>query len=194
MEEAAEKAEEPKAATQAAQAVEIDEEEAAKVFDEDDQTNQSRMQAAVDPEASATEPPEWAVVPDGMKLPEAGSQIAFVRIPAKWTRTPSKGDRMCICWPIGETEERLAYQRARGDQIRSLTELAKASIRAIDGCRTDWSGNMNKPGSITSFWSDIGPKGRSMIRNYYVRTHTVTDEEALDFFSQHFVSVTVQRA
>ncbi len=173
---------------------EIEEEEAAKAFDEDNQTNGERMAEAVDPEAAATAPPEWAVVPDGLKLPDEGSQIAFIRIPAKWTRRPANGDRVCICWPIGETEERMAYTRARGDMVRSVTELSKATIRAIDGHKTDWSGNMAKAGSITTFWSEIGPKGRSMIRNYYVRTHTVTDDEALDFFSQHFVSVTVQRA
>lgn len=172
---------------------ELEDEEAAKVFDEEHQSNQSRMADALDPEQASTQPPEWAVTPDGLKLPDEGSQIAFIRIPAKWTRTPGKGDRVCICWPIGETEERLAYQRARGDMVRSVSELAKSSIRAIDGHKTDWSGNMNKPGSITSFWNDIGAKGRGMIRNYYIKTHTVTDEEALDFFSQHFVSVTVQR-
>lgn len=172
---------------------ELEDEEAARAFEEDASSSGERMADAVAPDASVTEPPDWAVVPQGLKLPEEGSQIAFIRIPARWTRSPSKGDRVCICWPIGETEERLAYQRSRGDAIRSVSELSKATIRAIDGHRADWSGNMNKPGSVTTFWSDIGPKGRSMIRNYYVRTHTVTDDEALDFFSQHFVSVTVQR-
>lgn len=179
------------------QVTEVEDAEADKAFaeaqEEDDKTNAERMADALDPDAAAEAPPEWAVVPEGLKLPEEGSQIAFIRIPARWTRSPSKGDRVCICWPIGETEERLAYARSRGDMVRSMTELAKATIRAVDGHRADWSGNMAKPGSITTFWSDIGPKGRSMIRNYYVRTHTVTDEEALDFFSKHFVSVTVQR-
>lgn len=172
---------------------ELEEDEAAKAFDEDATTNGERMAEAMDPDAASTEPPDWAVVPPGLKLPEEGSQIAFIRIPARWTRTPTKGDRVCICWPIGETEERLAYNRSRGDAVRSVSELSKATIRAIDGQKADWSGNMNKPGSVTTFWNDIGPKGRSMIRNYYVRTHTVTDEESVDFFSQHFVSVTVQR-
>jgi hypothetical protein len=172
---------------------ELEDEEADRALDEDKQSNFERMENALSPDAAATAPPEWATVPAGLKLPEEGSQIVFIRIPARWTRTPAKGDRVCICWPIGETEERLAYQRSRGDQVRSVSELAKATIRAIDGVKADWSGTMSKQGSVTSFWTDIGPKGRAMLRNYYVRTHSVTEEEALDFFSQHFVSVTVQK-
>jgi hypothetical protein len=172
---------------------ELEEEEAAKAFAEDAQSAGDRMSAAIDPEAAATEPPDWAVVPEGLRLPEEGSQIAFIRIPAKWTTTPARGDRVCVVWPIGETEERLAYARARGDVVRSVSELSKAAIRAIDGNKADWSGNMAKPGSVTSFWTQIGPKGRQMVRNWYVRTHTVTDDEALSFFSQHFACVTVRR-
>ncbi len=174
---------------------EIDEDQAAaEMAEADEMSARERMEEALDPEAATSEPPEWAAVPQGLKLPEEGSQIAFIRIPAAWTRTPSKGDRTCVVWPIGETEERLAYQRARGDMNRSITELAKAAVRAIDGHRTDWSGKLTSPGSMSAFWSEIGPKGRAMVRNWYLRTHTVTDEEALDFFSNHFVSVTVRRA
>lgn len=135
--------------------------------------------------------PEWAAIPKGVKMPNKGCSVAFMRIPAKWTTDPSKGDRWCCCWMLGETDERLAYQRSRGDMQRSVSELAKATIRVIDGHKADWSGVSTKPGAVSEFWSAIGPKGRQVIRNYYVRTHTVTDEEALDFFSNHFVNVTV---
>jgi len=137
-------------------------------------------------------PPEWGHIPQGLNLPAVGTQVAFLRIPAKWTRNPSQGDRTCVVWPIGETEERLAYGRSRGDVTRSMTELTKAAIRAIDGHRADWSGDLKKEGSVTEFWTSIGPKGRSMIRNWYLKTHSVSDEEALDFFSNHFVSMTVR--
>lgn len=172
---------------------ELDEDQAAhELAEQDEQGVAARMTAALDPE-EVGEAPEWAVVPTGLKLPEEGTVIAHVRIPAKWTRNPGKGDRTCILWPIGETEERLAYQRSRGDMQRSISELSKAAIRAVDGHKADWSGNMAKPGSIMSFWSEIGPKGRAMIRNWYLRTHSVTDEEALDFFSNHFAATTVRR-
>lgn len=161
---------------------------------ESEASTASRMEEAIDPEQAATQPPDWAAVPPLLKMPSEGSQVAFIRIPAVWTRTPARGDRVCICWPINETEERLAHTRARGDAMRSLTELAKATIRAVDGEKADWSGVGSKKGSVSAFWTDIGPKGRAVIRTWYVRTHTVTDEEALDFFSKHFVNVTVQRA
>lgn len=171
----------------------LDEEEAKQAFDEDERSALGRMDEAMDPEAAATERPEWAIMPEGIKYPEEGTQIAFFRIPAHWTRTPARGDRMCACWPITETEERLAYTRARGDGVRAISELTKATIRVVDGAKTDWSGNMKTQGSIVAFWSDIGPKGRAMIRNWYIKTHNVSDEEALDFFSNHFVNVTVAR-
>lgn len=170
---------------------ELEDEEAAKAFAQDEQAVDERMTEAMDPGTAQEEPPPWAVLPPGMKLPPQGTQVAFMRFEAGWTRTPAKGDRTCACWPIDETEEVLAYQRSRGNPVRSLSELAKASVRMVDGQKANW--NPGAPGSISKFWSEIGPKGRAMIRNWYIKTHNVTDEEALDFFSRHFVNVTVQQ-
>ncbi len=169
---------------------ELDEEEAAKAFEEGDDIQQEEPEDD-DPLAAGGDVPEWATIPPGVKMPQPGVQIAFLRIPARWTTNPSKGDRWCMCAPIGETEERLAYNRARGDQVRSVHELAKATIRVIDGHKADWSADLNKPGAVAAFWSGIGAKGRQVVRNYYQRTHTVSEEEALDFFGKHFVNVTV---
>ncbi len=135
--------------------------------------------------------PGWATLPPGLKMPHQGVQVAFLRIPAKWTTNPSRGDRWCVCWPIGEMEERLAYSRSRGDMARSVGEMTKATIRVIDGKKADWSGEQTKPGSVAEFWNSIGPKGRQVVRNYYVRTHTVSEEEALDFFAKHYAHMTV---
>lgn len=147
--------------------------------------------AAGDTAGASGEIPEWAQLPPGMKLPRKGNTIAFLRIPAAWTTDPGSGrDRWCVVWAIGETEEILAYKRSRGDAHRSVTELSKACIRVCDGSRARWDGKAG-PGDINEFWSAIGPKGRQMVRNYYMKTHSVTDEEALDFFSNHFVNVTV---
>ncbi len=142
---------------------------------------------------SPTEPPAWAIIPKSIKFPPAGCQVAFLRVPAKWCRDPAKGDLQCILWALDERDEVLAYQRCRGDQIRSVHELSKQTIRAIDGMMADWSGE-NTTGNVSRFWRDIGPKGRAMVRNYYVRTHSVDPEEAVDFFSNHFAVVTVQKA
>lgn len=173
------------------EAVELDEEAAAAAFAADEDGFASKMDAALGSDDEA--PPNWASLPDGLKEPPEGTQIAFMQIPAAWTRTPAKGDRVLACWPIGETEELLAYQRSRGSRERALSELTKAAVRMIDGHKADWSTDMNKPGSVMRFWSEIGPKGRAVVRNWYIRTHNVSDEEALDFFSKRFVNVTVRR-
>jgi hypothetical protein len=113
-----------------------------------------------------------------------------MRIPAAWTTDPARGDRWCCCWALTERDEIQAYQRARGDSIRSVSELSKATIRVIDGAKADWS-QTRKAGCVAEFWAAIGPKGRMIVRNYYQRTHMVTEGEASDFFSKHFATVTV---
>jgi hypothetical protein len=134
--------------------------------------------------------PDWATIPPNVKMPKPGVQVAFLRIPAKWTSDPARGDRWCMCSPLTETEEMLAYNRARGNSLRSVTELSKQTIRVVDGTKANWSAD-GKPGSVNQFFSQIGAKGRQMVRNYYVRTHTVQDDEIADFFAKHFVSMTV---
>ncbi len=170
----------------------LDEEAAAKAFDEAQAENEKQLDEGVAKAEAETETPDWAVLPANLKPPSVGTQIAFMKIPAKWTLVPEKGDRTCALWPLGETDEKLAYARSRGDMVRSVTELSKQMIRMVDGYRTNWEG-AGKPGDIASFWNEIGAKGRHMIRNYYVKTHTVSDEDALDFFSNRFAVVTVQR-
>lgn len=163
------------------------------VVDEDsdeDEDDEPEIAGVDGPEEEANAQPDWAIIPKGVKPPRKGKSIAFMRFPAEWTTDPSKGDRWCACWEIGETEERLAYGRARGDMHRSMSELAKATIRVVDGHKADWSG-VGKAGSVSEFWTGIGAKGRQMIRNYYVRTHTVSTREQDAFFSQHFALVTV---
>lgn len=142
---------------------------------------------------SPTEPPDWVMLPKSIKFPPVGCQVAFLRVPAKWCRDPSKGDRQCILWMLDERDEEQAFHRCRGDQMRSVHELTKGTIRAIDGMVSHWTGE-NNVGNVNRFWRDVGPKGRSMLRNYYVRTHAVDADESVDFFSRHFALVTVQKA
>lgn len=147
--------------------------------------------AAVDPDAGDAEgPPDWAAMPADVKLPPPGMKVAYLRIPAAMTANPFYGDLWCACWPISETEEIIAHARSRGNPQRAISEMAKQTIRVVNGNKADWSGK--KPAaSVARFWAMIGPKGRQLVRNYYMRTHMVTDEEGALFFGQHFVTVTV---
>jgi hypothetical protein len=169
---------------------ELSEEQAQAVLDGEDVEESGD---APGPHQASGDAPQWGELPKGLTLPRKGNTVAFLRIPARWTTDPGSGrDRVCLVWAIGETEERLAYQRSRGDAHRSVNELAKACIRAVDGVKARWDGKApGTNGDIHEFWTNIGPKGRQMVRNYYMKTHSVTDEEALDFFSNHFVNVTV---
>lgn len=159
----------------------------ASVEDEDDDPR-----SALDNIPSPVEPPEWAMIPDGIKFPPAGCQVAYIRIPAAFCREPEKGDRQCITWALDEVDENMANKRARGEASRVLGELSKQTIRAIDGKLADWTGK-DKTADPVRFFRDIGPKGRQVIRNYYVQTHNLNAEEAANFFSNHFAVVTVQR-
>lgn len=135
--------------------------------------------------------PDWGIVPPNLKLPPSGVVMAFLRIPSKLTMNPSKGDRQCIVWPLDEVEETRAHKRARGERPLAVQELAKGCVRAVDGAAVEWGmGAAN----LMTFWKEIGPKGRALVINYYMKQHVVDEEEALDFFSNHFAAVTVQRS
>lgn len=129
--------------------------------------------------------PDWATLPAGMKTP-AGWQVWFLRFPANLTNNPGKGDRTCILWNLSEADEKLAAKRARGDGLRVIDECAKQMIRAVDGVKADWSG-ASGPGSVASFWSELGGKGRHQIKGLYLRTHTMSPEENAAFFERGVV-------
>lgn len=130
--------------------------------------------------------PDWATLPEGLVVPQ-GWQVWVVRFRAQLTNTPGKGDRKAILWNLSESDEKHAAKRARGDGMRVIDECAKQMIRAVDGVRADWSG-ASGPGSITTFWSEIGGKCRHQIKSLYLKTHTMTPQENADFF-EHCVAV-----
>jgi hypothetical protein len=142
-------------------------------LDEDDEG-----QPRIDEEKPA---PAWAVIPDGLKVPQ-GWQLWFVQFRAKLTSTPGKGDRHCVLWNLSEADEKLAAKRAKGDPMRIIDECAKQMIRAVDGAIADWSGNWASPGSIDTFWREIGGKARHKLKELYLKNHTMTTEETADFF------------
>jgi hypothetical protein len=125
--------------------------------------------------------PEWAGIPPGMKVP-VGVDIVAMRFRAKMTRAPHKGDRVLVCWTLSDYEESEAYKRSRGDNQRSLRELAKATIRVVDGMPADRSG---KPSSanVSTLWNEIGPRCRQQVVAAYIRTHTMGAEDYADFFA-----------
>jgi hypothetical protein len=134
--------------------------------------------------------PDWAILPEGVKLPPVGTTIVFMRFEPSWLMDPNGPELQCVLWPLTEAEELMAYKRSRGDQQRSVIELAKQCVKIADGQKADWT--KGKTSNVEKFWAKLGPKARHMVRNYYAKTHIVTAVESLDFFSKHFAAVTVQ--
>lgn len=123
--------------------------------------------------------PEWVRVPKGMKFPK-GKQPLFIRFRAELT--DSGKERQCILWSLNDGDEKQAYNRSMGDAVRSIPELAKQQIRAVDGHRVDWTGTPAAPGNIERFWNDIGGKYRSALVSLYHQLHVLSLEERADFF------------
>lgn len=134
------------------------------------------------------EPPAWAQVPGKLKVP-AGKLIYYMRIPAEWTDKPGEGDRQCIMWNLTVADEDFALKRARGDQTRANRELAMAMIRAVDGHVADWTLKPG-PGDVRNWFNAIGPRGRLLMQNVYLRTHTVDEEMRQRFFVDCFAFTT----
>jgi hypothetical protein len=146
-------------------------------------------QDGVEAVAPGGAPPEWATVPADFKMPD-GWVVFFVRFRAKWTNRPGSGDRQCILWNLSESDEKRASARARGDGMRLVAEMAKQQIRAIDGERADWSGAPG-PHNVSQFWSEIGGKCRYLLKGHYLKTHTMSTEETVDFFDNCVASRSV---
>lgn len=132
--------------------------------------------------------PDFASLPEGFVIPP-GKRCGWMKIRAEWTDAPELGDRWCMMWPVSEAEEKIAYKRSQGDQMKAMAELTKASIRVIDGVRVDRTGATG-PGNVHMFWAQMGTKMRQMMQNYYLKTHTLSQEEQQDFFANCFVVTT----
>jgi hypothetical protein len=135
----------------------------------------------------STEIPDWVVLPSGLALPP-GRQVTFLRFRSSWTDVSSKGDRQCIVWNLSEADEKLALRRTRGDALRSIDELTKQAIRAVDGHKANWTGVAKigetlGQGDVSKFWNEIGAKCRQQLKNVYIKAHTLDVGEAADFFT-----------
>ena len=133
-------------------------------------------------------------VPPDLAFPP-WKQIGYFLFKPGLTERPDLGNRTCVTWGLSVADERLSKQAARGDSSRTYEELAKRTIRVLDGVRADWTGKGGR-GSVNRFWEEIGPKARSFIINAYMQTHTPTAEETADFFvncTTYRTSVVVQQ-
>lgn len=171
------------------------EEELAALENEDERYEPAPM--FNEPEQSNSEIPSWVVMPPDLKLP-SGRVVAYMLFKAEWTDTPNRGDRHCLLWPLTSRDETIALKRTRGDSQRTLAEMAKQMIRAVDGKTADWGlakANGAAVPNVEMFWNDIGAKCRQQITNYYLRTHSMTNEEAASFFGQclHIRTVALER-
>lgn len=165
--------------------------------DEKPTTMKDRFAAAVSEEAAEKkdEIPEWATIPDGLKIPK-GVKVAFMFFRAKWTARPDLGDRWCMVWPLSVSDEKLARKRVM-DSNEAVPELSKQMVRVIDGKIVDWTGKaatekaklgqIKAGGDLNSFWQEIGPQCRQMVQNYYLNTHLMPAEDQLDFFANCIV-------
>jgi hypothetical protein len=121
--------------------------------------------------------PPWVKLPKGMQLPQ-GKQVFAVQFRAAWTDKPGKGDRQCLLWNLTEADEKFALKRCRGEVLRTLDELTKQMVRAVDGVEVNWLSV--KP---DEFWNDIGGKCRSQLKSIYTKRHSFQEGEAADFLS-----------
>jgi len=166
---------------------EMSEAEAAAAFGEDDDTAGERIESKLANERTEGVP-EWAELPPGFDIPP-GKQCGWMLFRAEWTDSPDKGDQWCMMWPLSEAEEKIAYKRSGGDPTRAITELAKCTIRVVNGVKADRTG-ASGPGNVNIFWAGLGTKLRQLIQNYYLKTHTLSSEEQQDFFANCFTVTT----
>jgi len=149
------------------------------VVEDEPTTTAERMADAIEKTPGAM--PDWFVAPPAFKAP-AGRKVAIMRFRAEWTDAPQKGERQVVCWSLTAKEEELAAARAMGSDQRIVNELTMASIRYIDGQRVDWTGS-GTGASAATFWAELGSAGRKLLINYYVKAHTLTMEQQIDFFA-----------
>lgn len=144
-----------------------------------------------DNEVDADDPaqlPQWAreAIPANLKIPP-GRTITVMRFRAEWTDRKDKGkDRTCVLWNLSVGDERLANQRGGDNVFMNTNEQAKQMIRAIDGLLADYSGRQG-PANIDTFWNEIGKKCRGLVINHFIRAHSLTDAEKMDFLQRCLV-------
>jgi len=138
--------------------------------------------AAINDDPSAM--PSWAqaAIPAGLQIPRGRTVIVF-RFLREWTDDKVQ-DRTCVLWNLSVGDEKLANQRGGDNSNNVLMELSKQMIRAIDGAKIDYTGR-DKSVDINAWWNVIGRKCRSLIVSAFVRNHSLTTAEKIDFLAHH---------
>jgi len=156
---------------------------------EDEGSDEDGEETSPAAEATAAAVPDWAIVPPTVTLPK-GRIVFYIRFRPEWTDVPGKGERQCILWNLTEADEKLAIKRTRGEALRTIDELTKQMIRVVDGVKSDWTG-VTGAGSVSNFWTEIGGKCRQLLKNIYLKNHSLAPEETADFFGHCIAAKTV---
>lgn len=153
--------------------------------DGEDASPMDRMGDALQPSRSGL--PDWFVPPANFKAPP-GRRVVVMRFRPGWTHAPEKGERQIVCWPLTEQEEHLASQRAHGNDRKMVSELAKQCVRYVDGMRVDWTMTPGAGVDVNQVWRELGSACTKLIIHYYVKAHTLSAEDQIDFFANCIVS------
>ena len=87
--------------------------------------------------------------------------------------------------PLTRRQEALLMERAATGKVGTIPGLyAQMSIAQIDGVQV----NPATDEEVERFLEDIGPQARSLVTRAVMRLHTVTEEDAADFFETVVVS------
>jgi len=81
-------------------------------------------------------------------------------------------------------EEMIAQKRGRNDAMRIASELAKESLRMIDGRVLS-----SADGSLDAAWAALHPKLRTLVTTAFNDLHSPTDHEAIGFLKSRQVVV-----
>lgn len=148
-----------------------------------DEESAQAMREREDLEPPQTEGvPAWVVVPTNFRWPKKTKQVYFVRFRAELTETPEKGERQAILFGLNEADEKIARKRAAGDRDKTIPELTKQMLRAVDGESVDWMAKFGKGNPVT-FWKEIGYVARQQLQAIFLKTHQFTPEQQSDFFT-----------
>lgn len=155
-------------------ALTADEEEAL----EEPQTAGQRLAAAANPKSAIVEgAPSWALVPPDLIIPR-GVEVAFMKIQGRLK------EWIIVIWELSVRDEKLARARCLGDTSRAVEESAKQMVRALNGEMVTGA----NPIMIEEFWEDIGAKYRTLLNTWFLKAHSLEQEERLSFFSNCVVA------
>jgi hypothetical protein len=142
------------------------------------------------PQGSRDALPGWAAaaIPADLEVP-AGRTLVVMRFRTEWTDRKDKGDRTCVLWNLSVGDEKLANQRGGDNVFVNTMEMAKQMVRAIDGLRVDFTGKV-PAAQLDPWWDEIGKKCRGLIINHFIRAHSLTTSEKMDFLAVCLVART----